>query len=1155
MKFKVAKVFFLLGFVLVFADFSYGQNILSSIVGEITDASGAGVPAAQVTVTNEGTGVSVQVTADRTGTYMVPDLFAGVYTIQVNKEGFEVMRITGIRVLSAETVRQGVVLKVGSVTQSVTVSGAAPVVHTDSTNVAGEVSARQLTDLPVMMQSIDAFVVLVPGGSRSGGAGQPEYGGGMNFGGTNYNVNGIAANDATNGRGLQASGLGLNSLPPPSSMQEMTVEMNSMGAEYRMQSTVNMVTKQGSNKFHGEAYEYNQNAKLQANTFALNAAAQRKPPYNLNQFGGNVGGPIWKDKAFFFMNFSGWRQRSYSVASLNYPDADMRGGNFGALCTSFVGGVCAAGAGTQLYNPLTGAAFPGNVIPASMITSQATFEMGYVPANTYSATARPGLPSGAPNYVGAVAIPRDYDVYEARLDWQISAKDTLTGYFNRNQDLPWWAWGGGPATYGNNTNNGTLVTIYHLAWARSISSNTINDIRLGWLNEPQHRLGQNFNIDPTSLFPQQVESDTRGLPDMSMTGYAKIGDVTSRDLGTYDPSLEILENFTHVHGHHTIKAGADLTDYEVYTKSGYAAMPTFGFSGVWTGNKGNPGQPQSVGNAWADFELGDAISSATSYTNLDYKMYDKDWELYVQDTWQATPKLMVYLGVRYTNQVPWRMRNNYWSAYNHATNKIIIPEGSTTPTLEGGMIPTLFNAFLPYLTTSAAVGESENLWAHDNHAWGPRIGLAYRPFGNSKTVLRGGYGVYYSMQVQEGEPLSSAGVVPWAGTSPGGAGAVISYSTRLPGKPTSTYLPDITFSNPFPSTLGGLQAPPSNPTLNVMAQNWENPVLQSWNLTLERQIGLSDMVRISYVGSQGHHFDLSGDVNIPLVQQPNVPTQTQRPTQPWSTISIGESSGKQNFDQLQVGYVRHFAKGLSAEAEYEWTRALTTSQGGGGVRAPQPEYPNTEYSNNNAVPRHRLVFNYIYELPVGRGRHYLTNAPGVVDGVLGGWRVAGVTQYQTGTPFSVGYSQPSTYVGWWGSRADRLSGVNEYAKQSGHDITDGVQWFNPAAFAPPQPWTWGDSQPYSLWGPGYNTWDLSVQKSFRVPIRGLEAPRLTFRADFLNAFNHFNLGSVSATIADTRDGGPAITTAGKIYAGASGNQSLGSGVYPRGIQLGLMFEF
>jgi hypothetical protein len=779
-----------------------------------------------------------------------------------------------------------------------------------------------------------------------------------------------------------------------------------------------------------------------------------------------------------------------------------------------------------------------------MITSQAQTLITYLPALTTPNS--PGLPNGAPNYVGLVSAPKDFDVYDLRLDYQLSPKDSLTGYFNHNRAFPYFVAMGTPPTYGNGTDYGSEAVIYHLAEQHSFGSNTINDIRLGWLNFPENRSGQNLNFDPTSLFPQQVESAQRGLPKMSYTGYAGIGDLGSRHLASYQPSAEIQENFTHVHGRHTLKVGADLTDYAWFVQDSYAVLPAFSFSGVWSGNKGNPGQPVSQGNAFADFLLGDAVGSSTSYQFHDAKWYDKDWELYVQDTWQATRKLTVYYGVRYMNQMPWTFRDNLWSNWDRDTNQIIIPQNSPTPTFGYGMSAPLFNAFLPYLTTTKALGKSLNLVKDDGNNWGPRLGFAFRPFANGKTVVRAGYGVYYAVIAGEVQPFNLTLLPPWSGNVGGSNSANLNFSTGLPGAPTSQFLPDITFSNPFPSSAGGLVAANSHPSLYGTDPNFCLPVLQSWNLTVERQISANDMVRVSYLGSQAHKLDWGdGDINRPLTQTPNVPIQAQRPIQPWANIYIDRPAGKQNFNQLQLEYIRHFAKGLSVQAEYSWTRALSTIPAQNeGADLQNPAHENAEYSNNNTMARHWLMFNYIYSLPVGRGRRYMSNARGLVDGFLGGWQVAGITIYQTGTPFSVGFQVPSTYVGWWGGRADRVSG-NLYNKQSGHDIHSGVQWFNPAAFAPPQPWTWGNSQPYSVWGPGSGNWDISLQKNFRVRIRGLEAPRLTFRTDWFDAFNHFNLGNPSATIADTRDGGSPITTTGKIY-GGSGSRT---------IQLGLTFEF
>jgi hypothetical protein len=1154
MSSAIGKILFLCACGLAIGTVSYGQTIVSSLVGQVADSSGAVVPNAQITVTNEGTHVSVQAATDARGTYSVQNLYAGVYTVEAKSQGFQAVRYTGIQVLAGQAVRQDFVLKAGTVTEEVTVRGAAPLVHTDSTNVAGELTTRQLDSLPVALQSIDTLLSLVPGSQDVGSVSNPETGGGQYWGGTNFAVNGIAANDVNNGRGAVAFGTGMVALPALSSMQEFKVDVSNMNAEYRMQVGVDMVTKQGTNKFHGTAYEYNQNNKLEANSFVSDVNGLRKPQFNRNQFGGNVGGPIWKDKVFFFFNVSGFRQRQYTPVQLNFPTSSMRSGNFGSLCSAYgANGICSSG--TQLYNPRTGAPFSSNVIPTSMITSQAQTMDTYLPALTNSSSA--GLPNNpAPDYVGLVSAARDFDDYELRLDWQVTAKDTLTGFATHNVGFPWFQPENTPPTYGNGANFGYKTIIYQLAETHTFSSNMINDLRIGWFNFPQIRDGQNANIDPTSLFPQQPESGQRGLPKMTFTGYAPIGDY-GQGRYSYAPDVELLENLTHVRGRHTLKAGVDLTFYQYMNYFPIAPLPSFSFSGVWTSNAGNPGQPQSAGNAFADYLLGDAISSGTGFPGHDSKFYDKDWELYFQDTWQATPKLTVYYGVRYMNQMPWTMRGNLRSSYDRATNQLALPENSSTPTLPPfGANAAVYNYFLPYLTTTKALGVPLNYMQDDANNWGPRVGFAYRPFSNGKTVLRGGYGVYYAfIPVPLGASNDSLNV-PWSGASASYLQTEV-FATQLPGKPTTQYLPDITFSNPFPSTNGGPPGVSPHPALTPIQRNLVLPVDQAWNLTLERQIGTNNMVRASWVGSQTHHSDwYYQDINVPTTQTPDATLQAQRILQPWANIYTTNSGGKQNFDQLQLEYIRHFAAGLSAQVEYQWTQALTNNAYP--VGGPQvPAEPDLDYANNSEIVRHRLLFNYVYDLPAGRGKHWLKGSPRVVDAIIGGWQVAGITTYETGLPFTVNFQVPTKapYSGsWWGGRADRVMS-NVYERQSGHSINSasGVQWFNPAAFAPPQPWAWGNSEPYSVWGPGYDDWDMSAQKSFPIPIRGLEAPRLQFRADFLNAFNHFSLGNptglgTAALIADTRDGGATIANVGKTF-------SANSAYSPRVIQLGLSFIF
>lgn len=1126
---NAVRLFAALGILLAMAAPGIGQIITSSIVGTVVDTSGAAVPGVAVTATSEGTGISVRAITDSAGTYSIPNLQFGTYDVSASKKGFETSRSVGVRVLAAQSVRVDVTLQLGATHQVVTVSGAAPLVQTESATIGGSISPRQMTDLPFAMQDIDQLLNLVPGAQMAWGASSPQTGGGTHWGSFNFTINGVQANDPGNGAAAYSFGLGTVSLPAIDSFQEFKVDAVNTNAEYKQLGTVTMVTKAGTNQFHGEGYEFNQNESLNANTFLNNARGLPRSPTVLNQFGANIGGPIWHNKAFFFFDYSGLRNRLYHQDSLVFPSSAMRQGNFSALCSTYgANGVCTDPKGTQLYNPSTGQPFPNNQIPASMITSQATALMKFLPAPSTSTS---GLPFGTPNYFGLVSTAQDVNALDARVDYQISSRDSLYGIYSRNVGSPWqWALGT-PSTYGNGSNYGYKTFSYTLVETHTFSPSMVNELRVSYFDHPGIRSGQNLNFDPRSLFPQLTASPNRGLPTMTITGYTGM----FTDIGTgyygHEPDVEFTDNFTWVRGRHTLKFGVDETGYKNYSPNPNAPLGTFTFNGQWTGNKGWPGQPQSQGNAFADFLLGTVNQSTTGTIGAFEGVYSsREWDLYAQDTWQANPHLTLYYGVRYTYQQPWKWQDGYSTYFNFATNQLALPQNSDTPTLPPfGASAVLFNAY-PF-TTTKALGLPLFYMVPDKNNWGPRFGFAYRPFGGTKTVVRGGYGVYYNFVPTFVGARDDVLNPPWLGGLGGYSG--LNYTTELPGKPTAPFLPDITFADPFPAALQAKGGAAPHPTIFSMQRDFKNPVIQQWNLTTEHQFGASWMGRISYVGSQTHHLQwFFGDINVPVTQTPNVSTQNQRPLQPWANFDATRSGGKQNFDQLQLELNKHFASGFLLQAEYAWTRSLNNVDPTGG---PQNwHFPDLDYGNDGYTRRHQLIVNYVYELPVGNGKQFLSNLHGIGQAALGGWEVSGITSYGTGLPFSVNFNVPSNYVGWWGGRADRVSGVPLYSSNSGsHNILSGVPWFNPAAFAPPQPWTWGDSSRNTVFGPGFWDWDMSALKNFKVS----ERVRLQLRADFLDAFNHMNLSNPSNAVADTRDGGPPAPTAGMIFSG-SGNRTI-----------------
>ncbi|HKO18446.1 MAG TPA: carboxypeptidase regulatory-like domain-containing protein [Acidobacteriaceae bacterium] len=1089
------------------------QNISSSIIGNVTDQQGAAIPGAQITVRNSETGTTVKAVSDAQGTYSVPAVLAGVYTVSVRRNGFETSRTDGVRVFSAQTKRVNVRLSVGAVQQTVTVTDEAPMISTDSMTIGDSVTASQLANLPTSQQTVDAFVSLAPGVQSSGDATNPEIAGGSHWGSVNYTLNGVEVNDPGNSGAVTVQGAGMLVLPPPSSIQELNVQSGNMGAKYSGHSSVTLVTKGGTNAFHGLAYEYLQNTILNANSFLLNAAGKTRPPVHLNQFGGNIGGPFWRNKAFFFFDYNGYRNKASHPVQLSLPGMKMRSGDFSDLNK------------VQLYDPSTGQPFPNNQIPESMIAPQAKMLLKYLPAPTVSGS--PGLPSGGINYVVAVPITQNVDALDARVDYNISSSDRVFGVFARRVADPWNSATNYPTDYGQGR-YGYKDTSVSGTETHTFNQTTINELRLAWGDYGTKFSGQNQDVNPQTLFPQMPATIYRGLPTMTISGYT--GMFHDYGTGFYTPrwNVEITDNFTHIQGRHTIEAGIDETGYKINSRvpSTGSATGSFSFNGNWTGNLGWPNEPHSAGNAFADFLLGDANGSTTAPVGaFAQNIYSRDWGVYVQDTWQTTPRLTLIYGLRYEYQNPWLYKRQQVTTFDMKNDKLVLPENSATPTLPPGASQDLFDAYP--IETTQSIGLPLHYIQPDRNNFAPRVGFAFRPFANGHTVIRGGFGTYYNFQPGFVGSRADAYNPPWQFS------ISESFTSKLPGKPKSPYMPDITFADPYPGTNGKSIVTP-NPTIDMLQWDFQNAYMQEWSLTVEHEFGRDWSARASYLGHIGRHLPYNfGPINVPDVQIPNEPLQAQRPFQPFGAINDTRSIGKENFNQMQLGLQKRFSQGFSVQAQYQYSKGLDDVPQSGGPQRWQ--HPEMDYGNSVGLARHWLTFNYVYALPLGRGQQFLHGANGLENAIIGGWQVAGISAYHTGEPFSVNFSQTGTkFIGWWGGRADRVPGVSLTTGRShSHDILHGVPWYNTAAFAPPQPWQWGNSARDLLFGPGAWNWDMSGSKTFDAT----ERVHMEFRADFFDAFNHFNLGNPVMNISDTRDGGTPVANSGEIVSG-SGQRSI-----------------
>jgi len=1121
------------------AALSSAQVLRSSITGRVSDASGAAVPAASVTVFNQQTGVVAHTTTDTSGNYTVPELDPGLYSVAVEKTGFTQQTAKDIQLLAQQTLRSDMKLTVGSVTESVQVTGQSGLINTENGTISTAITATQLKNLPTALQDIDSFLILAAGVGRATFNSSPQIAGSSHWGADNFTLNGVSVNDSGNGGGSYSFSLGGINLPALSSLQEVEVGGIGMDARYSRIVNVQMVTKAGANKFHGEAYEYIENTILNANTATNLAAGKPRSPFHRNEFGGDIGGPILHDKAFFFFDYDGLHQNTPSSVQNNLPTTAETQGNFGALCGTYnSNGVCSATGGVQLYNPQTGQPFANNIIPSNLITSQAKAILALVPAPTLTTSL--GLPQGTTgsdgvteqfNYVTTVGQVVHVNKWDLRLDYHPTDRDTLFGVYSHSIGAPWFVPQNTPQTYGNGQNDGYKTYTLSATETHTFGKNTVNSLRGAWFDHESIRSGQNSSFNPYTLFPQLTPSNNRGLPSMTMTGYSTVSDIGQANF-TREYDIEITDDFTHVMGRHSLQAGFDETGFKIYTPSGgYGPLGAFTFNGTWTGNQGWPGQPTSAGNAFADFLLGDATSGATGSPTPDQNVYSRDWEFYAQDIWQVTPRLTVNYGMRYVYQSPWVTKNDLATFFSFTANKLLLPEDSSTPTAPPGTNAALLATY-PFSTT-AALGLPKTFYSPDRNNFGPRFGFALRLTSNNDTVLRGGYGIYYNFNAAYIGFSHNIQNPPWGGS--------VTYTSAKPSKPTTPYLPDITFNAPFPAGTAG--APSAHPTIYAMSQDFQNASIQQFNLTLEHQFPSNWKARASYIGNRSVNLPLTQyNTNVPIVQQPTAPLQNERPYQPWGPIQTTNNTNLSNTDQMQLEGLHQFSKGFLVQAQYEWTNCRDegppTGSGPQIINNPRADYGNCPY-----IARHELVGNYVWDLPFGRGRQFLKH--GVVSEIVGDWTFSGIATYETGPAFSVTVVAPATYPGWISGRADVVPGVNPYLKDHSHKST--ATWLNPAAFVSPAPGAWGNSPRNGYFGPGYWNWDMSLLKNFVIR----EHQGLLFRADFLNAFNHTNwdgggttIGGVAApviaNVSTKQYGGTTVANFGDVTTGEGSRVIQGS---------------
>jgi hypothetical protein len=1101
---------------------AWAQQSTGIITGAVYDSSRALIPGAKITVKNLSTNFTWNAATTSAGEYQVSFLPVGTYEITAVAQGFTKTVRTGITLSASETARVDLTLKVGQVTQQVTVEANATPVATESAEVGNTVSGTQTRELPLSTRQFIQMLTLEPGVS-SDIVSEPGFASlsmasvsvnGMRENQNNYLIDGANNIDVYNGN---------NSVTPNlEALAEFRVERSSFSADTGRSAgaTINLITRSGTNQLHGSLFEFLRNDKLNArNFFAYDQTNPTTgaimpgtaiPENRYNNFGYVLGGPIKKDKVFFFWSQEFRRIIQSGGTILTYvPTTAEKAGVFNETLTNNSGKTTPTGA------PCVTSANGVSTVNSSCIDPNATILL-----NTYWPAAMPSVQ--IPGYDYSSSNPDTTNTREElfRLDYKPTEKLTIYGRYTQDNDSigsPYGLW------HENAVPN--EAGSYEFEPLQNAMANVTYSFTPSLINEFQYSYDHNLiritqdasasraraaGLDMPYLYPSNA---TGNAEDRIPSFYLYTGDYASLSLywpfrNTYFYS-KFTDNLSWVKGKHDFKFGGLLTDQGKGENQGGANMDgTFTFSGLGTWNPNNlSAQP---GDAVADMLLGYAASYSENASNTHQILRYWDFETYAEDSFKVTPYLTLNYGLRYslytTEHDAHGMLSNFDPAYFNAANAPTVDTWGNilSPTnynfMNGIYVAT--NAVIPSMYQSGAIKSpfGEAVYSPGKKNFAPRLGFAWDVFKNHKTSLRGGYGVYYDR---------------WAPYTLG-------MKSNPPFMQAETVSPT-ELSNP----AAGALSPESVMAISDMAPHFGVPGNQQWSLGVQQEILPDTVLDVSYVGSKGTHLLRTRNLNQATtpnlaVEQGNAGGYDLLPYQGLGYITYYEPSAVSNYNSLQVSVNRRFVKGLSFQAAYTWSKTLSDADNDGAV--PQNSYDLSAERGLATYDRPQmLTFNYVWELPFAKGMK------GIQGRFLDGWVLSGITSFDSGNAYEIYATEAFAGVAGMGSeRANRVSG------QSVKGPKTVAEYFNTAAFADPVFPEYGNSAYGILHGPGTNNWDISLGKNTKVR----ENVNFQFRAEFLNAFNHPSFSSINTSIAS-----------GVAFGGMNSARD------PRLIQFGLKVQF
>ncbi len=1144
----------------------WAQKDAGAIVGLVRDSTGAVIADAKVTVVDVEHGTRLTLSTNHQGEYVASPLKIGHYSVTVEKQGFKKTVAGPVEVNIQDRVGVDVTLQPGMATETMTVTAEGAQLETETSDLGQVVDSQRINALPLNGRNYAQLALLGAGvaAAEPGSRVETTYGFSANGARSlqnNFLLDGID-NNANLGDVLNGAAYVVQ--PAVDAIAEFKVETNSYSAEFGRGNgaIMNAVIKSGTNQFHGDLWEFLRNDKLDAiNPFDAEFGQQ---PYQQNQFGFTLGGPIVKNKLFFFGDYEGLRIRQALPQLSTVPTPAEIGGDFSSFLqlsnpipgvvdcsgnptyqgeifdptqansnSAYNGGPCSVPIGT------TSAGVPTNIFQGNSGTNTAIDPLAQELANLFPAP-NSTLPGG--NYLANPKRSETENKFDIRIDYTVSSKDNFFARYSYGKDTNFLpspfnnVLDGGSFQDGNsdNTAQGLAASEIH-----TFRNNLINEFRFGFnhLDSNRYNLYSNVNVAaqlpvPFPGVPYEQGQNIGGLPSITFgDGTAAIG------ASEYLPAVEsqhsyvFTDNLSWVRGRHSVKFGGELRFEQFTILEPAAARGSMDFGGDFLIND-NLASPGSGGEAFATFMQG--VSDGGSITSVTPNIiYNRQiYAVYALDDFKVTPRLTLNMGLRYELFTTIKEANNNQSTFNFNTLSLIAPKGQNAQ-----LTPTLGTELsLQSISSSGLISPDLNNFA-------PRIGLAYQMF--NKLVLRAGYGIFYGGQENgpfsnpspgfnppflSSEDFSTPCAAPSANPAAGQLDCSISAANNggLPLNVLSAGFPAASLSDP------------NAPELYSLDPRLVTPYTQQWHLGFQYQLPADTILEISYAGSHGLKLFAfyNGNQAVPVLGTDSLPTAPRRPANneaPGGTgpctladggancnaaLDVGidtfRSNAVSSYNSLQVRLEKRYSHGLQYEAAYTFAHALDTASSAslGSVNNgdfQDQRFPQNNFGNSDFDVRQRFVFSYIYDLPFGHGRKFAGGATGVANQIIGNWQLAGVFSAATGNYYtatdinSVSGSDCGGTVGYYCSRPNMAGNPNAKPCVPG-------TLFNTCAFADNTVLgTFGNAGRNIIEGPGYKTWDTSLVKQFPIS----EQRHFEFRAEFFNVLNHVNylfgqFGAISA---------------------------------------------